>query len=185
MISGNFIGVDVNGTEGIGNYHGGVWIKDGDTDFRLTLPTVVPAVEYIAATATDAGNNTSEFSACCRLCTNPGPGIKILIEDVDKLVDAGTLNPGQGNALSVKLEGVLKKLESGNTKAASNQLGAFINQVNAMITSGILASEEGQPLIDLAQRVMASIQVSGASIDLTSQNEETGAGSLFLPAINR
>ena len=70
-----------------------------------------------------------------------------LIEAVQKLIDNGTLNGGQGNALLSKLENVLEKLAKGNTNAAANQLGAFINQVEDFVNEGILTAEQGDALI--------------------------------------
>jgi hypothetical protein len=76
--------------------------------------------------------------------------INELIDMVQALVDDGTLNNGQGNALISKLENVLAKLAKGNTNAAANQLGAFINQVEDFIYEGVLTTEQGNPLIKVA-----------------------------------
>jgi predicted extracellular nuclease len=76
--------------------------------------------------------------------------VKELIDDVQALVDDGSLNGGQGNALTSKLENVLAKLAKGNTNAAANQLGAFINQIEAYVNGGILTSEQVEPLITSA-----------------------------------
>jgi predicted extracellular nuclease len=76
--------------------------------------------------------------------------INELIAMVQVLVDDGTLNHGQGNALISKLENVLAKLARGNTNAAANQLGAFINQVEDFIYEGVLTAEQGNPLIKVA-----------------------------------
>ena len=73
-----------------------------------------------------------------------------LFDAIQFLVDDGTLNDGQGNALTSKLENVLAKLAKGNTNAAVNQLGAFINQVEDYIDEGILTTEQGNQLIDAA-----------------------------------
>jgi len=72
--------------------------------------------------------------------------INELIADVQKLLDDGVLNGGQANALTSKLENVLAKLAKGNTNAAANQLGAFINQVEAYVNGGILTTEQGYTL---------------------------------------
>jgi len=76
--------------------------------------------------------------------------INELIDMVQALVDDGALNDGQGNALISKLENVLDKLDRGNTNAAVNQLGAFINQVEDFIYEGVLTTEQGNPLIKVA-----------------------------------
>jgi len=73
-----------------------------------------------------------------------------LINDVQKLLEDGTLNDGQANALISKLENVLAKLEKGNKSAAANQLGAFVNQVEDFVYYGILTTEQGNALIQSA-----------------------------------
>jgi predicted extracellular nuclease len=70
-----------------------------------------------------------------------------LIDAVQALVDDGTLNDGQGNALTSKLENVLAKLAKGNFNTAANQLNAFINQVEDFVNEGILTDEQGDALI--------------------------------------
>jgi hypothetical protein len=76
--------------------------------------------------------------------------INELIDAAKTLVDDGTLNDGQGSALTSKLENVLAKLAKGNSNAATNQLGAFINQVEAYVNGGILTADQGDALIDAA-----------------------------------
>jgi predicted extracellular nuclease len=70
-----------------------------------------------------------------------------LINEVQKLLDDGVLNYGQANALISKLENVLAKLANGNPKAAANQLGAYINQVEDFVNEDILTAEQGMQLI--------------------------------------
>ncbi len=83
--------------------------------------------------------------------------INELIAMVQALVDDGTLNGGQGNALISKLENVLDKLAHGNTNAAANQLGAFINQVEDFIYEGVLTAEQGDPLIKVATALVEAL----------------------------
>jgi hypothetical protein len=86
----------------------------------------------------------------------PREGIEDLRDQVQALIP-GTLNEGQGNALTVKLDGVIKQLEKGKTNTAINELQAFINQVNELINTGVLSADEGPPLIDAAEAIIASI----------------------------
>jgi CSLREA domain-containing protein len=83
--------------------------------------------------------------------------IQSLMEETNALVNSGVLNAGQGNALMVKLDGALTKLNQGDTAVAINKLEAFVNQVNAMINSGVLAPAEGQPLLDAVNAIIAAI----------------------------
>lgn len=76
--------------------------------------------------------------------------IDALLDDIGDLVTGGTVNAGQGNALSSKLDQAQKQLGRARIGAAIGQLGAFINQVNAFIRSGKLTEGEGLPLSDAA-----------------------------------
>jgi hypothetical protein len=80
-----------------------------------------------------------------------------LINDVQKLFDDGVLNNGQANALTSKLENVLDKLAKGNSNAAANQLGAFINQVEDFVNEGILTAEQGDQLIKAATLLIEAL----------------------------
>ena len=69
--------------------------------------------------------------------------IENLTEEVCILEDEGVLNQGEANSLISKLENALNSFEEENIQAARNQLGAFINQVDALISSGRLTPEKG------------------------------------------
>ncbi len=90
----------------------------------------------------------------------PDEAIQNLTNVLADLVASGVLSQGHGQALTAKLDAALKKLDSGNTKAASNLLQAFINQTGALINSGTLSPADGQPLIDAATAIID--QLSGA-----------------------
>jgi hypothetical protein len=44
----------------------------GDASFTVTFPDLVPAGQFVTATATDPNNNTSEFSECAEAAASPG-----------------------------------------------------------------------------------------------------------------
>ena len=71
-----------------------------------------------------------------------------LIGDVEQLMDDGSLNKGQGNALIVKLEHALDRLANDRLKAATSAFYAFSNQVDAFVRGGVLRHEDGQDLLD-------------------------------------
>ena len=58
-----------------------------------------------------------------------------------------------------KLDRVIKQLEKGKTNTAINDLEAFISQVNDFMNSTppILMPADGQPLIDAANAIIASL----------------------------
>jgi len=94
-----------------------------------------------------------------------------LVNQVKTLVSAGVLNNGQGNSLTTKLEGVLQKLNQGNTIAAINKLNGFINHVNSFIDEDVLIEEEAQPLIDGANAIID--QLNGVSKLVNRDKPET------------
>ena len=63
-----------------------------------------------------------------------------IINNVSNLVSQGALNSGEGNSLATKLQAAINQLNNGNSKAARGQINSFINEVNALINSGILSS---------------------------------------------
>jgi DNA/RNA endonuclease G (NUC1) len=69
----------------------------------------------------------------------------------------GALNKGELNSLAVKLDNASKSLQKGNAPAAANQLGAFINELQAEINAGQVDTATGGALVAYAQRVIASI----------------------------
>jgi hypothetical protein len=63
---------------------------------------------------------------------SPQDQIRTLAAIVQRLVDKGILNEGQGRALEAKLNAAARSLKNGNTTAACGQLAAFIHQVRAL-----------------------------------------------------
>lgn len=84
----------------------------------------------------------------------PEQRITLLQHHVARLVTNGVLNGGQGNALAVKLESALEKLADGETELAMNKLGAFINEVEAFRSTGMLSEAESASLLVIARDVM-------------------------------
>ena len=81
-----------------------------------------------------------------------------LIEAVQALQAAGVLNGGNTNALVTKLEGAIAQIDKGNVGPAVDKIEAFVNQVQAFIQSGKLTPAQGQPLIDGANGIIATLK---------------------------
>ena len=79
-----------------------------------------------------------------------------ITDDVQALIDDSTLNKGQGNSLTSKLDNIIEKFEDGKNKPACNQLNAFTQHLDSLIDDGVLTSAQGQPLIDQANLVKAA-----------------------------
>ena len=80
--------------------------------------------------------------------------LESLFARVEELSASGVLNKGQANSLIKKLESAEKAIEKGQ-KSASNKVGAFINEVEAFVNSGRLTPDQGQPMIDAANAIIA------------------------------
>jgi hypothetical protein len=81
--------------------------------------------------------------------------IQQLIAIVDGLVTSGVLTSSEGPALTAKLNAAAQSIDRGNTNAAKGELGAFINQMNALINSHRVTQAQGQSLINLANILIA------------------------------
>ena len=83
--------------------------------------------------------------------------IEALVEHVNALSAAGKLSQAESHVLSVKLEAALRLLQRGKTKAAGNAIGAFLNQVGALVRSRRLSEAEAGPLRDEAACVRTQL----------------------------
>jgi hypothetical protein len=109
--------------------------------------------------ATDSVDSASETITITVTEVEPTELLENLINRVreygaSKVID----NKGIVNSLIAKLESAQSKLESGNTKAASNILQAFINHVEAQEGKHITSLDAAQSLIDEAQVILAQLQ---------------------------
>jgi hypothetical protein len=70
----------------------------------------------------------------------------------------GIPNNGEVNALLQKLAAAIAQLNAGQVIPAGNQLGAFLNQLSALVQSGQVPAATAQPLIDAVNRILAAMQ---------------------------
>ena len=80
--------------------------------------------------------------------------------EVQALADEGVLNQGQARGLKRTLAGVIKKLNQGNTTAAIDKLMEFALQIEKLVLDGVLTAQQGQPLIEEANRLVAAIEAT-------------------------
>lgn len=92
------------------------------------------------------------------MSSDPLEYISLLISMVNTLKNEGYLNQGQANSLIVKLNAAIQKIQQGKYKTAANQVSAFTNHVNAFINGGVLTSQQGEPLINIAEDVIGLLE---------------------------
>ena len=83
--------------------------------------------------------------------------IETLISDVLIVAAKNSLNAGQTNSLTTKLDNAIKSLGNCNVNSAVGQLGAFINAVNAHGRTGKIATADADALIRDAQAIIDSL----------------------------
>ena len=102
------------------------------------------------------GSVTSSRTATVTVLT-PVQGVQSVAALVSGLASAGKLSNGNANSLLAKLNAASKQLDRGNTNPVSGQLGAFLNELDAMVRSGRLSPADAEPMRVLAQRILQSI----------------------------
>ncbi len=139
----------------------------------------------ILATVNQAGTltNTAEVTSADQLDPDSSPGnnaadeddqdsteveatevltveeqIARLINQVDSLMKAGTLTPGEARSLKATLITALKLVKKEKNKAAANVLKSFVLRVQVLIFKNRLPDEEGQKLIAAAQAIIKQIR---------------------------
>jgi len=158
----------------------------GNTGTTLTSPTIVSSsliLEYlpdqygtadITIRATDTGGAFVE-DVITLTVISAQEQIQDVITDVQDLVDTGVLAGGNGNALVVKAQGAIDKLDEGKVTPAINKLNAFINQVNVFVDNGKLPHDQGQLLIEAAEAAIHSAGDGGSALitESSSRGGET------------
>jgi DNA/RNA endonuclease G (NUC1)/uncharacterized protein YjdB len=79
--------------------------------------------------------------------------VDALRQSVRDLVDAGRLTPNRASGLYATLNAARVSVERGNASAAHGQLGAFVNEVDALVRSRQLAEADGAALAGEAERI--------------------------------
>lgn len=92
-------------------------------------------------------------------CAIPTTEISYVINDVEELAEQGTITGGQANALLVKLENAIDKIESNNINAAIGSLKAFINQINALMNSGAITQDVRDYLVSSVQSIIEDLKI--------------------------
>jgi hypothetical protein len=118
-----------------------------------------PGIFTVEVCVTDKDGGVGCDSMMITVLT-PEEALDNLGDDVDDLETMAVLTMGQANSLTSKTAAATSKLEMGNKVAALNQLMAFINHVEALVTGGVLTPAEGQALIDQVNLIIDSINAT-------------------------
>ena len=102
----------------------------------------------VTVTVRDADGGVGTRTATVTVVT-PQAAIRNLMAQVN-----GVLSGGQANSLNAKLRAALSSMSG---EVAGNQIGAFVNEVEAMVNSGRLTQAQGDALIGYAQRIIRTL----------------------------
>ena len=109
--------------------------------------------------------------------------VQDIIGDVESLNSSGVLNGNEVHPLISKLNGALSNLLKQNFQAATNQMKAFINQVNAFVKRGTLSAVQGSELIEAAENAIDSIpsRVASAPVAASKRRSDAAVDSVSAP----
>ena len=152
------------------------WNNDGQT----TAPTGTDFVQVSAGGYHTCALRTNHSLTCWgdnefgeatppSLPVTPQDAIQLLMNDVRTLVSEGMLSVGQGNGLLAKLTAAIPSLSRDRTNATCNQLGAFVNQANALVRAGKLLPAAGHNLTTTAESIRLQIGCGSAACPLPAQ----------------
>ncbi len=102
----------------------------------------------------DAGVGTSRATVEVQSLQDAVAAIEQSIADMQA---SGVLEPPTANNLRASLDAAIAKIDKGDYAGARKDLGVFITKVEGLIKTGRLTAEEGQPLIDEANRILRAI----------------------------
>jgi DNA/RNA endonuclease G (NUC1) len=113
----------------------------------------------VTLTTTDAWGWPNALSRDVVIIT-PLQGIAALSDAIAALGGSGgTLNKGELNSLGAKLSAATAACRRGGTPACGNQVGALVNELQALVNSGRLGNEAADPIIAYAELVIGSLRL--------------------------
>jgi len=140
-----------------------------DRSFQLEHTYDVANTYTLIVTVSDGAASGS--SSATVVVQTPAQGITNLSEAIASLgvlktaaftaarSDAnGALGKGELNSLQVKLNAAAAALQRSDNTASANTLGAFVNELNALVASGRVSSSAADPVVTYAERVIRSVQ---------------------------
>jgi hypothetical protein len=88
---------------------------------------------------------------------NTDSDVRALFFQASAVANANGFNQGERVSLVAKVVEALRSVERGDTDSATGQLGAFINEVNALEQSGRLGPVDAQALTDSANAIIGEL----------------------------
>jgi hypothetical protein len=123
----------------------------------FTLSHTYPAAGTFTVTVRVSDDDATSMRTQTVTVITPLVGVQNALQFIDQLVMAGKVSAGNANSLQSKLDAAAKQIERGNSTPAISQLGAALNEIDAMERSGRLSAADAASLRDLVRRVQTSL----------------------------
>jgi len=173
-------------------------IKKITTLFAMLMLTIFMAACGAAnpsSTNTPAPFGTQETSTAVNPAVTATVGLSASTGNVDELiamvngfVTSGEITGNAENGLLAKLETIKQKVTNGQMNPATNEMGAFVNEVQAQVGKKI-SDAAGTALIAKAQAVAAELMagipvtgVEGTVVPATSESIDSTMGNMPKPS---
>jgi subtilisin family serine protease len=153
--SGSFADADPDtwtATVNYGDGSGGRPLALSGKSFSLSHRYTAAGSHPVTVTVSDDDNGTGSRTATVTVLT-PQSGIQALMGQVSRL----NLPAVSTTALQAPLQAAVAALDSGNRTAATQQMEAFVLQVDALVRSGRVSAAQGAALAGEANRILASV----------------------------
>lgn len=112
----------------------------------------------IYGTTPSGGSDVCNCGTVFEIATTPQAAIQGIITQVESLASRGVLNKGQENSLVTQLQHAITMLDAQKINGAIGNLESFISNVNQLLNSRALTSDQGAPLINAATSVVEQLQ---------------------------
>ena len=141
------------------HYGGGAW------DFGLPNPNTVAALDQVAFVENTVVAGAHDFNAWNQLFTifardylwQPEAFIADEINTLKSAVAGTTLNKGNLNALTVKLDQAYKLVEKDDNAGAVEVLTGLRDQVNAFTGNGKLTAEQSAAMLPIIEQLIFNL----------------------------
>ena len=122
----------------------------------LPIDTTTSGTYMITYDVSDAaGNAAIQVTRTVTVLTQE-ESLDRLMDELDDIIASGDIG-NEANGLLAKLDQIMAKLDQGNVNSACNQLDAFINQLEGIISNGTQQEIDAvQPVLDLANSIAES-----------------------------
>lgn len=126
------------------------------TGLKNTVMYNTPGMYTATVTVTDQRTLFGTAQTTVKVLSS-AEGLAKAAAQVTALGTIGKLNRGVANSLAVKLRNAGASIDRNNPQASAGQIGALLNEMDALVKSGRLKAADAEPAVLTLQRVLASL----------------------------